>query len=267
MDSRHALQVFYVHVMKTGGTSLGESLRSRFAPADAYPQLESDHAPVAEKTFPYLLLDLDEEARRRTRLFSVHHPAWVAFEIAPTAQKITVIREPISRTVSHLRQLANGPHAPDDMNEIYDNPGWRSRLANYQTQLFANTKERHDAAKAATAISDEAAAKILTEELHLALSHVWGTAIEHPFDVTTDDLARAIETLERFDVVGVTEKLDDMVERLSIHMALELPPLDHQNTTGQRLAVSDGLMERIEADNPFDLQLYAHAQTLAGARP
>ena len=257
-------QIFFTHVMKTGGTSIGRVLRRCF-PDDATYPTASDRAMVTAKTFPHLLVGLDEEAKRAVSLFSVHQPAWVAFRVAPEATKVTVLREPVSRTISHLRQLSASPATSNDLAEIYAESGWRDRLANYQTQLFADTEERVAKIVAEMPRADELDDDA-KELLRRDLARFWETGIAHPFAVGPDDYARAVHTLDRFDCVGVMDDLPALASCVRTRTGLDIADVPHVNLASRTDAVSPALVAQIADDNRYDTQLYEHAVTLAARR-
>ncbi|GJM37974.1 MAG: hypothetical protein DHS20C19_13410 [Acidimicrobiales bacterium] len=256
-------QIFYTHVMKTGGTSIGRVLQSCFSATEVFPREEGERTTVASKTFSHVLRELDADERAALRLISVHQPAWVAFAVAPDAYKITVLREPVARTISHLRQVRRAPDTPDDIEEIYAIDGWRSRLTNYQTQLFADTEARE--AAAATAVDAGAMDESARAELAAGLSQFWRTGISRPMTVGPAELDGAKATLARYDCVGVTSDLPSVVQRIAARTGLELRAVPHANVGDPSIAAPQALIEKITADTEFDRLLYEHAVELAGA--
>lgn len=262
------VQIFYTHVMKTAGRSLSSLIRAHLPTDVMYP----DAAHVTAKIFSDRLLNLDELERERYPFISVHHPAWVAFAAAPAAFKMTVLREPVARTVSHLRQIARGVDTPDDIEEIYAVTGWRDRLSNYQTQLFAavgpsHTSQLDDPSPpmwglqgGSSELDDEKRAALLRE-----LAWVWYSGIAQPIEVDAASFERAVAMLERYDCVGVTEDLSGVVTRLSERTGLALPSADHLNRTSNVAPVGRALLDQIANDNEFDLLLHAAARELASS--
>ena len=249
-------QIFFTHVMKTGGTSVSRALRSQFPIEATYPAADSTSDQIVAKTFSHLLLGLDADERARLRLFSVHQPAWVALAVAPDALKITVLREPVARTISHLRQISADMDEPADLEAVYAVEGYRSRLANYQTQLFADTHARNQAdVKVDVDELDEAGRNAITD----GLAKMWATGIARPLVIGPAEYATAAAVLGAYDCVGVTERLGEMVDRVAGLTGLDLPSAPHVNVGDRSAAVSPGLLDQITEDNAYDLQLYALA--------
>ncbi|MEQ8841960.1 MAG: hypothetical protein RIB98_13345 [Acidimicrobiales bacterium] len=254
-------QIFFTHVMKTGGTSLSHSFRSVLPTESIYPAEGSDLGQVTAKTFSHLLIGLDPAKRREFRLINVHQPAWVATAVAPDALRLTVLREPIARTISHLRQIARSLGIPGDLEAVYADEGWRSRLRNYQSQLFADTQERNERhAGLGDALGDDDEAKAALQE---GLGQFWSTGIARPMEIGEEEYTRAARVLDSYDGVGVTERLDDMVGLTVALTGLPLPPAPRSNVSDESSEESSELLDRIAADTEYDSRLYAHACALA----
>ena len=258
----HPPRVFFVHVMKTGGTSLGLALRARYAADEFYPSGETVRR---QKIFVNELLELDAEARARIRCFSVHMPAWLAADVAPGHLRFTVLREPVERVMSHLRHIARIDSCPDDIEAIYDDPDWRGCLTNYQTRVFGETRQDHDRSlatgrrKLAEVGPDEAAA-LFRRGVRLT----WTTAFPGPREMGPTDLARAVRTIESMDEIGVTERIDLFAEHLGRRLGGSLGELGrHNESQPEDPHRFEGLRARVHADNALDLELYERARELA----
>ena len=248
--------VFFIHVMKTGGVTLLESIRRNFATDEVYPLPGVDvspdvHAPV---TFRHLRLDhlgrLSEDRRRRIRLYTGHFP-YVATEVlGRPVETVTVLRDPIERTISLLRQFhraataadprLEGPLArPLSLEELYDQPNvFEPMVHDHQTKLFSMTLADRPSGYLQELVVDEAR------------------------------LARARENLDRVDVLGLTEQYDDFLDLVEQRFGWSIPrgvranaapESDHQD-------VPASLRRRIETDTALDRELYEHAQRLVADR-
>ena len=103
--------VFFVHVMKSGGTTITRHLRETYELDQIYPSsaldlrhtdagLDLDH----HLSLPYLQ-NLSAERRARIRVYIGHFPYVARDLLDPQLLAATVLREPVERTISLLRQL------------------------------------------------------------------------------------------------------------------------------------------------------------------
>jgi hypothetical protein len=228
---------FFVHIMKTGGTTFLQQLLRNFAPEEVYPNHELDFD--AEHFLKHLsveyLLSLSEERRQTIRVYAGHFP-YVATEMLDLdLVTLTVLREPVARAVSLLQQLKhNGPrHQLSTLDQIYADPLVFVRLAsNHQTKIFCTR-------------ADDQPVNFRNE-----------------IEIDADRFALAKRNLAQVDVLGFTEQfdafLDELERRFGWHFDRELRA---NSTSGIEDASSD-LRRRIAEDNQLDLELYEYARSL-----
>jgi hypothetical protein len=256
--------IFFVHIMKTGGVTLTNLLRGHFGEA-VYPPIEA-RSPLM-KTEPTHLLGLPVEQREQFSVYSVHMPAWVAEAVAPGFHTVTVLREPVARTVSHLRQIAGIGWAPRDLEAIWDDPDWRLRLTDYQTRLLATDRPSSTLSPDQEALLAEMLAahnrEVVRRDLQGSLRTFYATAIATRAPLGPDALKRAERRLRDFDVVGVTERLELVAERLAGLIGIEPPALGRDNVASDRRPVPTSFLRRLEHDLTLDLELYETARTAA----
>jgi hypothetical protein len=258
--------IFFVHIMKTGGTSLSDFLRRQFGDAAIYPPF-SDPIGSETKQQPTHLLELPVEERRRFRAYSVHMPAWVADAVAPHFHKVTVLREPVARTVSHLRQISQMEGTPDTLEEIWDDSEWRLRLADYQTRFFAAERPSEDLSEEMKeALRQHLASGSNRRQMSDQLRPFRATAVPTIEVQGPADLRRAVQRLRGFDVVGLTEDLDAAGAWLAGVIGAPVPALARRNTAKDSRPVGRSLLRRLEDDLSLDVELYETAWELAGAR-
>jgi hypothetical protein len=237
----HVQRFFVVHIMKTGGTSLLHQFHQNFAPEEVYPNRELDMD--AERFLKHLrvdyLLSLSEERRRAIRVYMGHFP-YVACELLGIdLVKLSLLREPIDRTVSLLQQLKrNGPrHKDSTLEQIYEHPNVFSRLtANHQTKVFA-TKADDD----------------LVDYNNVIV-------------VDADRLALAKRNLAQIDVLGLTEQYDEFLDELQSRFGWHFNRNVRANENVAIEGASPELRRRIAKDNEFDLELYDYARDLLRQR-
>lgn len=255
--------------MKTGGTSVSKLLRDFYPAAATYPS-EDDPNAASTKVSVAKLLAHRTEATQAPSLYPVHMPAWVAEHSAPSHLRATVLREPVERTLSHLRHIARALDT-DDIEAIYDDPAWRDRLSNYQVRLLSATPQQHFQRQ-------EALAQALREALDSGSAsprepgerpwagparHIAYTAIAEGGPLDQHDLDRAIERLGRFELVGSTDRLDAFTRKLGDLLELPLKAAPRLNTSSGGEAPSAALLARIRADNALDAVFYERALSLS----
>jgi AraC-like DNA-binding protein len=248
--------IFFIHVMKTGGITLFESIRRNFAPDEVYPQRGVDVAADIHQrvTFRHLRLDhlaaLSEDRRRRIRLYTGHFP-YVACEVlGGPLQTVTVLRDPVHRTISLLRQFQRAASAADprleghlarplSLEEVYEQPNvFAPMIRDHQTKLFSMT------------LADQP------------------TGYLQELEVDDARLRLAKENLERIDVLGLTEQYDLFLDQVAEQLGETIFPGLRENAApeGHHRDVPESLRRRIEADTAHDRELYEHARQLVELR-
>jgi hypothetical protein len=268
--------VFVTHVMKTGGSTVTHMLLRHFVPTARYPPPGDTQF---RKTTIEPILALDATARAKIELYSVHMPACIADQVAPDHLHLTVLREPVARTVSHLRQIARSV-GTTDLTSLYDDPRWRHPLLDFQTRVFAITAEQvveqearrvqllatiqEQMQDAATGEGDAGTPLLDLDAMGDLVSEMLLTAVQDPSPLDHEALDRALVTLRSFDLVGVTEDMGSFCTQLARELGIELGPPPQLNVSNDRLQASDDLLERIRADNERDLALYQAALGFSG---
>ena len=184
--------------------------------------------------------------------------AWVADEF-PEHLTVTVLRDPVERTISHLRQIAALRETPDDLEEIYADPLWHDRLADHQTQVFSSTRDAYLAQETNGARYGVDATAPAPDGGRPRMWAAFATAIGRPRVIDATTYAEAARRLDRIDEVGVTPRLDLLAARLSARIGVELPAVRRVNVRDGEVVVSPELVERIEADCTWDRKLYERA--------
>jgi hypothetical protein len=217
-------------MQKTAGTALWRRLQHHFGSASIYPG-PGDGEP------PDVVLSVDNLLRRwairrgEIRMVAGHFPLATLDLLDAPFTTMTLLRDPVERTLSALRDLQQ--RSPElrgaPLEEIFDDTVRAPLLRNHMVRLLALTVEEMDDG-ALTAI-----------------------------DVTDVHLQRARERLRQIDVVGLQERFEPFCAELAVRFGWDLgPPVTMNRTSPVR--VPAGLRERIAASNGLDIELYEIAR-------
>ena len=248
-------QVLFIHVMKTGGTTVMRNLRETYGLDEIYPyravdlQFDDGHLDVTRhQSVPYLLA-LSEERRRSIRVFTGHFPYAVREMLGMDLQAATVLRDPVERTISLLRQFARkqpwddpaerGPLSERTLEEVYDQPlVFEPLILNHQTKVFSMTP------------ADD-------PQTYMDV-----------IDVDRARLELAKANLEEIEVLGVIDRFDDFLAEVRVRFGWQIVRGARKNATpaDDLRPVDPALRRRIAEDNALDIELYEHAKELVALR-
>lgn len=229
---------FFMHVMKTGGSTFQRHVSANFAPLSTYPSTERGEDRRQAYTSIERLRDLDPERRRSTRFFQGHLPFLVR-ELVGADITLTVLRDPVQRTLSMLRHLKRYvPRFVDaSLEEIYDDGFiFPMYIRNYQSKLLSMTLD---------------------------------DGLKGHIDVIAVDDARlevALANLERVDVLGLQEHYDRFLDVLHREHGWHIGDVPSQRVSNEDWPFPAHLLERIAADNTADIALYERARDLHDQR-
>jgi len=238
---------FFVHVQKTGGTDLFTRLGGDpsipldhdrwFSESAIYPNdTDGDVFTVAPQLSVDQLLLRWKERRDEIRIVLGHFPLCTVELLDADFTTLSVLREPVERTLSYLRHHRRLTPADRDkpLEEIYDDPfRFNALLHNHMVKMFGLT-------------TSEMTDGMLTT-----------------VDFTPDRLERAKAALETVDVLGVQEDFEGFCTQLEARFGWPLGAPFHANRTDE-VEVDPAFRARIAADNAMDVELYAHACDLLG---
>jgi hypothetical protein len=246
--------VFFVHVMKTGGTTVFRHLRLNY-PLDAlYPYREldirhdGDTLDIRNHLSVSYLRGLSPERHAGIRVYTGHFPYVTSQLLGRPVTTVTVLRDPVARTVSLLRQLRRGtpwldpgnrPPLPLPLEEVYEHPlVFEPLIHNHQTKIFSMTE------------ADQ-------PESYMDVVEMDETRLE-----------RAKGTLAEVDVLGLTEEFDHLLDAVSVRLGWDIDRGARRNATPAADVgpVSDTLLRRIAEDNALDVALHEHARRLHDER-
>jgi hypothetical protein len=265
VTSTPATRFFFVHLMKTGGTSFVSDMLRNFEPDEAYPNAVDLRFPgdiLPYWSVPHLLA-LTAERRARIRVYTGHLPYLASELLGLDVVRLTLLRNPIDRTVSmlkHAKRLFEG-YASLALDEIYEDPHiFKYFIENYQTNAFAITAEERDRAMANPP-------EVRDGQRPLAVSvpedHTRRAAI------AARRFERAKSTLAKVDVVGLNENYEAFLHELSMRFGWwpnGLPKLARMNVSSEDWTASPALRRRIAHDLTTDMEFYEYARELVATR-
>jgi Sulfotransferase family len=284
MTPPNKFRFFFIHLMKTGGTSFTEHLRANFTADQRYPdacmQSSNDFFRRMEAYLhvPRFVSDINAMAGK-LRIVPGHVPYAVRSILEEDYVAITLLRNPVDRTISYLKHCRryHPEHGEKTLQEIYEDPWfYASFICNYQTKIFSMSSKEALAedrllvnAPRIPPRRELGDGQNLSPELTLFRDRSPGRFSLECFAASTgvihvDDqrLAIAKENLAAVDVVGVTPHYDRFLNQLVDRYNWDIKPLPHRHV-GEGDTISPEFRRRIASDNAFDMELYEHAMALS----
>ena len=248
---------FFIHVMKTAGRTLMRHFRGNLDLDEIYPygkldiRYDGDVVDIRHNLEVARLLDLPEERVRRIRVYTGHYPYVVSELMVGEFIRLTILRDPVERTISLMRQFRrkdswadpnlrhSAPMEGLTLEQVYESPVvYEPLILNHQTKIFSMTADDRF-------------------ETYMDVIHV-------------DDkrLAMAKENLAKVDFIGLTEQYDEFLDELATSTGWEiLRQLRKNETPPEEIGpVSESLRRRIAADNAIDIEFYEYAKELVESR-
>jgi hypothetical protein len=231
--------LFFVHVMKTGGTTFRRRLVHEFGPEAVFPYSQLDPPELQPNYQLDRLTSLPPERLARIKAFSGHFPYFATKLVPRPSLVVTLLRDPVDRTISYLKQhhRDRGLGPERSLESIYDIDMHRQmHMLNYQVRVFASTAEEGV------------------------------RSVMHPLDIDQHRMELAKEHLEQVDIVGITEQYDEFLSRVVQRLGWDAGVQISSQRVSEPVAVPDSLRRRIAAENEADLEFYAYARELLAAK-
>lgn len=225
---------FFIHVMKTAGTSFVFYMQQALGRDCVFPQ-EGDAL-----TAHFMLDELraaSHERGTRLRGYSGHFPAFAA-DLVGATKTVTLLRHPVERTISYLKQCrrSHKHHAGLRLEKVYaDEFYFKAFIENHQTKIFSMTP---------------------------------GDGVESYMDAIAIDATRldaAKERLAAIDVVGVQERYPQALLAVQDAFGWDRPSEDWHVRKAREVPVSDDFRDQIAEDNAWDIELYDWAASTVAA--
>ena len=230
MTSSADARFFFLHLQKTGGTTLVHRLPRHFRPEEIYPNA-SDGEPFISTISVRHLVDRWMARRDEVRIVAGHFPLCTIELLGSGFTTLTVLRDPVERTLSYLRH--HREMTPEEshlsLEAVYEDPfRFHGLVHNHMVKMLSLT---------ASEMTDGALTRVRFSE---------------------ERLVAAKENLARVDVVGVQHRFEEFWGELSRRFGWDLGEPDRSNETAP-VEVSDDFRARIAEDNALDVELYEHA--------
>jgi hypothetical protein len=227
---------FFIHIMKTAGDTFRQHAYANFEAGEVYPAKDLDvDLQLANWSIDYVTR-LPPERRARTRVYTGHFPFVTVELLGLDVITMTILRDPVDRTISRLRHRQHYDDQSRSMRleEIYEDPFFfPMHIHNHQAKMFAIT------------IRDcpESFMDVL--------------------DVDERRLGIAKRNLEQVDVLGFQERFDEFLGEVeqryewrfrALRRGHGVPPLTSD--------IPRSFRKRIGEDNAADVAFYEHARDL-----
>jgi GT2 family glycosyltransferase len=230
---------FFVHMQKTAGTALRHGLINHFGESAVYPTRGVDG------TDPTELVTSTDHLRERLaargdeiEAITGHFPLCTVGLLEERYLTLTLLREPVERTLSYLRHHRKEEPADrhKSLQEIYEDPlRFDCFVHNHMTKMLSLTPA-------------EMTDGMLT-----------------PIELDRAHLERGKEALTGVDAVGLQEHLDDFFEWLMARFGWRLGEPRTLNTTDP-VDVPQSFRDRIAEENALDVELYEFAKELVASQ-
>lgn len=268
--------------MKTGGTSFSQVIADNFPKESTYPHSQGE-TNFIEGMESYIHVPKFTEninsSKKNLRMISAHVPFAVNELLTGQYRTLTLLRDPVERTISYLKHCRryHNEQAKMAFEEIYEDEWFKATfMQNYQTKMFSMTaaesiaehrlKDHHPTMPPRKEFNPDLELNAEMARFRDIAPGRFCLELFAPSSgiITVDGtrLETAKRNLENMDVVGVTEKFDQFLQQLSERFGWKIRQLPKQHV-GEKGGISDTLYRAIAKDTEYDQELYRYAQTLA----
>jgi hypothetical protein len=241
MIAPEARRFFFAHVQKAAGTSLFMQLKRNFDEDEIYPA-PSDRVPgPAPILFVSQLQNRYRVRRDRIRVVTGHFPIATTELLGDSFVTLTLLRDPVERTLSFLRHYQRKNPADDDrtLEELYDDPiRFHGLIHNNMVKMFS---------------------------LSAAEMSRGDGLMTHVEDFSNARLECAKRQLERVDVLGIDAEYEAFLAELTTRFGWQLGAPMYANRT-IHTDVASSFRRRIASDNKADVELFEFGCGLVAGR-
>jgi hypothetical protein len=220
---------FFVHIQKTAGTALWRRLKQQFSPEAVYPGPGDGQPPESVLSVEHLV-GRWRVRRDDIRVVTGHFPLCTTALLDARFATLTVLRDPVERTLSQLRHHRETTPADADkpLEAIYEDPVRFELVNNHMVRMLSLRP-------------DEITRGAMT-----------------PIEITPQRVERAKAAVSTIDVVGFQDHFDDFCAELTRRYGWDLGRPVFMNRTTP-VDTSDAFRARIANDNAADAELFAFA--------
>ena len=229
-------KILFDHLPKCGGSTLREYLRKHYPQRKTFFTNGLDPYSSVEK-----FKQLSQHQRYGYDLILGHLTNELIAYADPECLKVTVLREPVERIISHYYYAKRSP-------EHY---------------LYSKITERD------ISLEEYATSELSDELRNWYTSHFSGLAVADVDGSPEAALSRAVEVLfKQYDVVGILSDFPSFIDMLRVKVGLRYPYDDKKvNVTSRRPKfddISPSIIEKIREVNYLDVTLYECIKSPAG---
>jgi hypothetical protein len=225
--------LFFIHLPKTGGLTVNYYVYRCLAGQAVYPA--GPGAPFEHFQDIDQLRTKVSSAGPPPRFLTGHFPFYLSNDFGFPVVTATVLRDPVERTISQLRMIAAEEErfAGLTLEQIYE-AGWNRPLlmGNMMTRLLSATK---------------------LDGLARFSDYI---------EIDASRLAVAKQNLQKIDVLGFQDRVEDFLARLTSRFAWSPRPVVSINVRGGEPQVTREFRRRIAHDCGYDTELYEFARGL-----
>ena len=244
MSNTSNFSTIFIHIPKTAGTTLRSIIEDHFPAEQLYLLYIGNALHPGMEEFS----GLTDEEKRKFKIFCGHLSFGFHRHLPQPSKYITVLRDPVDRTVSLYHHLLQEKHARDDQS-----------VADIQSRIKRdNLTLEGFVASGITLDTDNAQTRILS-----GTSPKFGQCGRQTLEDAKSNLR------DHFLVAGFTERFDESVMLLHKLLGWPVPFYVKKNISTNRSktgVLPQSTLETIKQYNELDAELYRYAQEIFDAQ-